>query len=101
MNASVRLKPHVTVLDVMRDMGVEPSPRVSWAIGTRVRDEYQMLFDALPPKALRPKTSGTGGTHCLAVYGPEMRPTIERIVREHSVAAARQADLFGEASHAG
>jgi hypothetical protein len=48
---------------------------------------------APPPKALRPKTSGSG-SHCFAVYPPEMVPLIERIIGEHKAAAARQGSLF-------
>jgi hypothetical protein len=95
MNAPARIKPSLTVLDVMRDLGVEPEPRISWAIGNRARDEYQALYDSLPPKALRPKTAGRGGSHCFAVYPAEMRPTLERIVREFKTARAAQGNLFG------
>jgi hypothetical protein len=92
MTISVRLR-SITVIEVMREMGVEPAPDVSTAIGNRVRDEYEALYGVLPPKALRPKTNG-GGSHCFAVYPVEMKPTIERVVREHGAEAARQGSLF-------
>jgi len=83
----------ITVIDVIRDMGLEPSPDLSWSVGARVRDMYEMRRGELPPKELRPKT-GAGGTHCFAVYPAEMRPDIERVIRAHTVEAARQMSLF-------
>jgi hypothetical protein len=83
----------VTVPEVMKALGLEPEPHVSWSIGARVREEYVATMKAPPPKALRPKTSGSG-SHCFAVYPPEMVPLIERIVGEHKAAAARQGSLF-------
>jgi hypothetical protein len=74
-------------------MGLEPAAPVSWEIGTRVRVTYQERFGQLPQKALREKTGG-GGSHCFAVYPISMRGEIERIVREYSVEAAKQGDLF-------
>ena len=91
----------ITVIDVMRALGVEPEPRVSWAVGAAVANRYFAEVGDLPIKALRPKTGG-GGSHCFALYPVSWRPIIEDAVRSAQVEAARQGDIFGygDAAHA-
>jgi hypothetical protein len=83
----------LTVIDVMRDLGLEPTPEVTWPVGAIVRDLYEQRYGCLPEKKLRPKTSGEG-THCFAVYPTSMRPEIEKVIRAHQTEAARQMVLF-------
>jgi len=83
----------ITIIDVMRDLGIECEPRVAWSIGARVRDLYETMTGSAPVKALRSKTN-EGGTHCFAIYPEAMRPEIERIISQHLTEAARQGDLF-------
>jgi hypothetical protein len=82
-----------TVMDVFRDLRFEPEPRISWAVGAEVRQRYEERYGELPRKVLRPKTSGAG-SHCFALYPPEMRPVVETIVREHNPDNSAQGDLF-------
>ncbi|HEX8835447.1 MAG TPA: hypothetical protein VF748_00795 [Candidatus Acidoferrum sp.] len=84
----------ITVIDVFRDLQLEPIPEQTWAAGNRVRDRYLELYGVLPTKELRTKTYD-GGTHCFAVYPLSFRPVIERIVNDIATEAARQMDLFG------
>lgn len=82
----------VTVPEVLRDLNVEASPGLATSIGARVRERFRALHDAEPPKELRQKTGG-GGSHCFAVYGPEMRPIIEEIIAACRTESAAQGRL--------
>jgi len=79
----------ITVMDVFRDLGIEPDNRVSWAVGAAVRDLYEAREGALPPKHLRRKTGGAG-SHCFACYPESMRVDIERVIRTHQTQKAKQ-----------
>ena len=83
----------ITVIDVMRELDVEITPDLAWAVGSQVRSLYEQQYGELPQKALRPKTNA-GGTHCFAIYPNHMRGDIARIVQLHKVDAARQMKLF-------
>lgn len=83
----------ITVLDVARDLGLQPSVQEAWEIGAAVRDAYEQAVGQLPVKALRQKTSGAG-SHCFAVYPEEFRPMIEATVRRLATDRAKQIDLF-------
>lgn len=82
----------ITVVQVIRELGIEPAPELSWSVGCKVRDIYERSFGHLPPKELRHKTNDHG-THCFAIYPDNMRPVIANIVREHRTEAARQTSL--------
>jgi hypothetical protein len=84
----------ITVIDVIRSMGVEPTPDLTWSVGSIVRGIYKQRCGELPQKDLRRKTDRSGGTHCFAVYPEAMRADIERVVKSHTVEASRQLDLF-------
>lgn len=83
----------ITVVDVMRDLGLEVTPSLSWSIGAAVRALYEERYGALPDKALRAKTNGAG-SHCFAVYPEHMRADIVAIVRRHKVESDRQLRMF-------
>ena len=83
----------ITVVDVCRDLKIEPVPALTWAVGNAVRDLYEARYGILPEKDLRTKTSGTG-THCFAIYPESWRGEIERIIREHDWERQRQGELF-------
>lgn len=85
----------ITVIDVIRSMGIEPTPDLSWSVGNAVRTMWERETGELPPKHLRTKTAGTG-SHCFAIYPPAWRDKIAVVIRAHRVEAARQSDLFGE-----
>jgi hypothetical protein len=69
----------ITIIDVMRDMSVEPTPELSWTVGDAVRDLWYQRYGILPEKQLRPKTYDQG-SHCFAIYPESMRATIVRII---------------------
>ena len=84
----------ITVVEVMRDMGIEVTSKLSWEIGNVVRDLWMTQHHgALPDKELRTKTSGHG-SHFLAVYPENWRDRIEDVVRFHRAQKARQGTLF-------
>ena len=84
----------ITVIDVFRSLGIEPTPEATWFVGAAVRDEYFSRVGELPDKDLRTKTEGHG-SHCCAIYAAEIwRPIIEEKIRSFGSEAARQGDLF-------
>lgn len=83
----------ITVMDVFRELQIEPEPSVSWSVGAAVRRLYESETGSLPPKELRPKTSG-GGSHCFAAYPDSWRPRIVAAIQSHQTQTARQGDLF-------
>jgi hypothetical protein len=89
----VRKQVGITVIDVMRDMGIEPATELAWRVGARVRAAYEWETGMPPPKHLRDKTN-EGGSHCFAVYPESMRPRIELIIRNQRTQDQQQGDLF-------
>ncbi len=87
----------ITIIDVCRALSVDPEPRLTWPVGNAVRDLYEGRYGALPEKALRTKTAGTG-SHCFAIYPEDMRGDIERIIRLHDWERQSQCDLFQQAA---
>lgn len=83
----------LTVVDVCRQLRIEPTPKLTWAVGTAMRDLYEQRYGCLPEKDLRAKTNGPG-THCFAIYPHSMRDDIVRIIRYHQTEAQRQGELF-------
>lgn len=82
----------ITVIDVCRELKVEPEPHLTWSIGARVRDWYEMNYGVAPVKRLRPKTT-RGGSHCFAVYPHHMWDLIANIIRMHQTEMQRQGEL--------
>jgi hypothetical protein len=83
----------LTVVDVCRDLRIEPTPSLTWAVGAVVRDIYEQRYGCLPEKDLRNKTNGPG-THCFAIYPESMRAEIAAVIRHHQTEAQRQGELF-------
>lgn len=83
----------ITVPEVARSMGAVLDSRQAWSVGSAIAAEYHKRCGMQPPKALRPKTSGSG-THCFAVYPPHWGPIIRRAIEAHLKSSARQPDLF-------
>ena len=83
----------ITIIDVMRELRIEPTPELSWSIGAAVRDYFERLYGRLPEKELRTKTSG-GGSHCFAIYPQEMKSKIINIIHLHQLESQRQGELF-------
>jgi len=74
------------IRDVLRVLKIEPEKSITWPVGFAIRDRFLEVYERLPDKQLRRKTSGPGG-HCLAIY-PETfwdeavsvaRPIVARI----------------------
>lgn len=96
IQSSYKSRKHgVTIVDVCRDIGVEVEPRLTWAVGNRVRELWEQRHGGLPEKELRRKTAGKG-SHCLAVYPEHWRNDIETIIRLHETMERSQGDLFDE-----
>ena len=86
--------PGITVIDVFKALGLEPSPKMTWSAGHLMRSRYQEIYGRLPPKELRPKTNGNG-VHCFAIYPDGFRGEIEKCIAGLGVEKAAQPDLFG------
>jgi hypothetical protein len=84
----------ITVVDVIKKMGIDPKPELTWSVGDLARDLWEAQFGQLPPKELRPKTAGDGGSHCFAVYPASWEPIIMVIIRRHKTEKDRQGELF-------
>lgn len=83
----------ITAIDVFKAKGLEPEPRLTWAVGAAVRERYRDRFGKLPAKELRTKTAG-GGSHCLAVYPESWWPIIADAIDATRPKPAAP-DLFG------
>lgn len=68
-----------TVIDVLRERGIELVPAVTWACGTAAREAWLAHYGRLPDKALRKKTNGKG-SHCFAVYPDYGRSLVEQAI---------------------
>ena len=79
----------ITVIDVMRDLKIEPTPALTWMVGDAVRNLWVDRTGMTPEKDLRPKTYDKG-SHCFAIYPETLRAEIERIIRTCEGEAARQ-----------
>lgn len=86
----------ITVVQVMREMGVTIDKRVTWAVGAALQREYAAETGHQPPKDNRRKTNSGGGSHCFAIYPPAWRPRIEEAVRRVGAVRASQSNLFEE-----
>lgn len=85
----------ITVIQVFRGMGVEPTPDQSWSVGNRVANMYRIESGGWPPKDNRPKTGG-GGSHCFALYPESWHNRIADVVREVVKESGAQRDMFDE-----
>jgi len=83
----------ITIVDVLHDLRIEPTPTLTWAVGAAVRDLYESRYGCLPEKDLRNKTNGPG-THCFAIYPESMRAEIVQVIHHHQTEAQRQGELF-------
>lgn len=86
----------ITVIDVFKAKGLEPEPKLTWAVGAAVRDRFVDRYGRLPAKELRAKASGRG-SHCFAVYPEAFRGVIEDAINVVTKGAPRGPDLFGGA----
>jgi hypothetical protein len=85
----------ISVIDVIRDMGLQTENGLDWAVGAEMARWYRKHTNVPPVKDNRPKTNG-GGNHCFALYHESYRSKIESIVRAKQFEAARQPDLFAQ-----
>ena len=83
----------ITIVQVMRDIGIEPTNELCWSVGNEVRDVWELENGRLPFKELRQKTNGPG-SHCFAVYPADWYFRIRAIILRHQTEAGRQGDLF-------
>jgi hypothetical protein len=82
----------ITVIDVCRELDVEPRPDMTWSVGNLMREWYESNVGELPRKELRNKTYG-GGSHCFAVYPQAMRQKIASLILAHDIEQSRQGRL--------
>lgn len=87
----------ITIIDVCREMGIEPDKTFTWPVGFTMQNLYYAKFKEQPPKENAPKTNGKGGVHCFAHYPPEWRERIEKEINIYQVERSKQDDLFAAA----
>lgn len=85
----------VLVRDRVRALGLEPTPKLTWAVGRQMQLRYERELGALPPARRVPKTN-SGGAHHMAVYPPDWSPIIDEVIRQ--VAAQQAAEPAREPS---
>jgi len=73
----------ITVVDVCHELGVAPERRLTLAVGRTIANEYRSRYGMPPRYELRTKTRSKG-THCFAVYPPEWRERITRLIGAHA-----------------
>ena len=83
----------ITVPQVFRSKGVNPTNEESWAVGTRIATMYADEYGEQPPKDNRPKTNGQG-SHCFALYPPSWFKRIAAVIDEVTAFRRNQGDLF-------
>lgn len=83
----------ITIVDVFRELGFEPIPEDTWAVGSAMQKLYTEIVGKQPDKELRTKTCG-GGSHCFAVYPSSWRTEIEHLVKVVASNRAKQGNLF-------
>lgn len=86
----------ITVVEVFRELGVEPEKKATWPVGRAVAKKWRDENGCEPPKENRTKTGG-GGMHCFAIYPENFRPVIVRAIQAVSTVAAKsdsQGGLF-------
>ena len=76
----------ITVIDVMRAQGVEPTVRMNHHVGSDVGRLYRRRFGRAPFHACRDKTFGRGNHH-MAVYPKSWFDEIAAIIRKYRSAA--------------
>jgi len=84
----------ITVVEVFRDLGVEPEKRATWTVGKAVAKKWRAEKGYEPPKENRPKTGG-GGVHCFAIYPEYFRPVIVGAINAVATVAAAPASQGG------
>lgn len=84
----------ITVIDVMREMGVEPTDKLDWAVGLTMAKWYIQLTGFDPPKHNAPKTFKPDEVHAFAHYPECFRKRIQDFIRMHKFELERQGWLF-------
>ena len=83
----------ITIIDVMRALGVPTHKSLTWPIGLRVMNRFVQRFHRQPVKRLRTKTCGEC-VHCFAVYPKSFRADIEMVICEFTNEVGAQGELF-------
>ena len=84
----------ITVVEVFRDLGVEPVKEATWPVGKAVAKKWRDENGYEPPKANRAKTGGSG-VHCFAIYPESFRAVIVKAIKAVSAAPVKPASQGG------
>lgn len=74
------LSTYVTIIEVMRRMGVDITNEKTWSLGRQARTLHVKQYGVPPRKVLRTKTNGTG-SHDFSGYPPEFVETLEMLIK--------------------
>lgn len=86
----------ITVIDVMREMGVTPTKELDQAVGLTMAKWYIQLTGLEPPKFNGQKTFNPKEVHAFAHYPECFRKRIQDFIRMHKFEFERQGFLFPE-----
>ena len=79
------LSTYVTIVEVMRRLGVEITNEKTWALGREARKLHVAQYGVPPRKVLRQKTNGTG-SHDFSGYPPEFVGVVEGLIQQSEAA---------------
>lgn len=83
----------ITVPQVAQAMGGGFSNHDMWSVGLQLQAMHQTETGLEPPKGLRPKSNGAGGTHCFALYPPTWELRIRALLEDRRRVGASQLTL--------
>lgn len=71
----------ITIIEVFRSLGYEPTPHLTWQAGALIRDEWKSQHNDAPPVKDNRRKTNTKGSHCFALYPQSFRPYMELYVK--------------------
>jgi hypothetical protein len=86
-----------TIIEVLRDLQIEPDKSLTWGLGTAVAAEFRKQTGEMPPIRRQPKTDRNAShppKHAICTYPEWFRPIVLNLVRQRRTEAVRQGDLF-------
>lgn len=86
----------VTIIDVLRDLKIEPDKKLTWALGQSVGQEWRRRTGIRPPVELQPKTNpgAHAAPHMICTYPDSFRKVIEDMIGRFQTRRQAQGDLF-------
>lgn len=87
----------ITIIEVLRELRIEPDKSLTWALGTAVAAEWRKRTGTQPPIVRQPKTDPNAShpaKHAICTYPDDFKPVILEKLSRFQTDAQRQGDLF-------